>query len=111
MTPARPRWLRLYALAGFMLGALLVTQALIAGGTERTTLQCGLVFAGFAAMLRWTRHNRAAFDHLDWCHCASSRVTMRVIPSAAGEPAPVRRSDWKLGRAEPADAELEEVAR
>src|SRR5215475_3851556 len=82
MTPARPRWLRLYALAGLMLGALLLTQALTASGTERTVLQCGLVLGGFAAMAQWTRRNRAALDHLDWCDCASSRVTMRVIPSA-----------------------------
>ena len=112
MTLARPRWLRLYALAGLMLGALLLTQALTASGTERTALQCGLVLGGFAAMVQWTRRNRAALDHLDWCDCASSRVTMRVIPSAVGEPAPVRPAGaWRLGHAAPADADLEEVAR
>jgi hypothetical protein len=112
MTPARPRWLRLYALAGLMLGALLLTQTLTAAGTERTVLQCGLVLGGFAAMVQWTRRNRAALDHLEWCDCASSRVTMRVIPSASGEPAPVRPAGaWRIGHAEPADADLEEVAR
>lgn len=112
MTPPRPGWLRLYALAALMLGALLLTQALIAASTERTGLQCGLVLGGFAAMLGWTRRNRAALDHLDWCDCASSRVTMRVIPSAAGESRPVRpAAAWTLGHAEPAEVELEEVAR
>jgi len=112
MTLARPRWLRLYALAALMLGALLLTQALITAGTERTLLQCGLVLGGFATMLRWARRNRAALDHLDWCDCASSRVTMRVIPSAAGESRPARpAAAWTFGHAEPADADLEEVAR
>src|SRR5262245_23213902 len=117
MTLARPRWLGLYALAGLMLGALLLTQALIATGKERTVLQCGLVLGGFAAMVRWTRRNRAALDHLDWCDCASSRMTIRVIPSAVGEPASVRPTGaWRLGHAEPAHvesarADLEEIAR
>ena len=112
LTTVRPRWLRLYARAGLMLGALLLTQVLTAAGAERTVLQCGLVLGGFAAMVQWTRGNRAALDHLDWCDCASSRVTMRVIPSAVGEPAPVRPADaWRLGRAKPADADVEEVAR
>jgi len=112
MTPARPRSLRLYMLAGFMLAALFVTQVLTVAGTDRTVFQCGLVLGGFATMVQWTRRNRAALDHLDWCDCASSRVTMRVIPSAFGEPAPVRPAGaWRLGHVEPADADLEEVAR
>ena len=111
-TPPRPGWRGLYALAGLMLCALLLVQVLVAVGVERTVLQCGLVFGGFTAMVQWTRRNRAALDHLDWCDCASSRVTMRVIPSGRGqlagaagvrEPAPVD--------AEPVEANLEEVAR
>jgi len=112
MTPARPRWLKLYALAGLMLGALLLAQALMVAGTERTVLQCGLVLGGFVAMGRWTRRNRAALDHLDWCACASSQVTMRVIRSATGEPVPARpAAAWRVGHAEPAEADLEEIAR
>ena len=111
MTPARPRWLKLYVLAGLMLGALFLTQVLTAAGTERTALECGLVLGGFAAMVQWTRRNRAALDHLDWCDCASSRVTMHVIPSIVGEPARRPAGARRLGHAEPADADLEEVAR
>ena len=112
MTPARPRWLKLYMLAGLMLGALLLAQALTAAGTERTVLESGLVLGGFAAMVQWTRRNRAALDHLDWCDCASSRVTIRVIPSTVGEPEPPQpAAAWTLGHAAPADADLEEVAR
>ncbi len=86
-TSPRPRWSALYLLAGLMLGVLLLAQALVASGAERTALQCGLVLGGFVAMGRWARHNRAALDHLDWCECASSRVTVRVIPSGRDEPA------------------------
>jgi len=75
-------------------------------------LQCGLVFGGFTAMVQWTRRNRAALDHLDWCPCASSRVTMRVIPSDREEPARTRRAGaWKPGDAAPVETTLEEVAR
>ena len=46
-----------------------------------------------------------ALDHLDWCDCASARVTMRLIPSRRGEP--VRAADAPT----PVEATLEEVAR
>ena len=111
-TSPRPRWGRLYLIAGLMLGVLLVVQRLVPAGAERTALQSGLVLAGFAAMMQWARRNRAALDHLDWCDCASSRVTMRVIPSGRAEPARTRRAGaWRPGDMEPAETTLEEVGR
>jgi hypothetical protein len=110
--PPRPSWGGLYALAGLMLGALLLVQVLGAVGVERTVLQCGLVLGGFAAMVQWARRNRAALDHLDWCDCASSRVTMRVISSGRAEPPRTRRAGaWRPGDVEPAETTLEEVGR
>jgi hypothetical protein len=85
-TPPRPRWSRLYLVAGGMLGVLLIVQALVSAGTERTALQCGLILTGFGAMVQWARRNRAALDHLDWCECASSQTTIRVIPSGRERP-------------------------
>jgi hypothetical protein len=76
-----------------MLGALLLAQVLVAAGPELTALQGGLVLGGFVAMIQWARRNRAALDHLDWCDCASSRVTIRVIPSRRGEPEHTRYAD------------------
>jgi hypothetical protein len=87
-TAPRPSWSGLYLRAGTMLVALPLVQALVAAGEARTALQCGLVLGGFAAMAQWTRRNRAALDHLDWCECASSRTTVRVIQSR--DPLPVR---------------------
>jgi len=110
-TPPRPRWGRLYLLAGLMLGVLLLVQALVSAGAERTALQCGLVLVGFGSMVQWTRRNGAALDHLDWCDCASSRITVRVIPSGGEQPAPARYIDpppWV--DAEPTEA-MEEIAR
>jgi len=111
-TSPRPAWSGLYARAGLMLSALLLAQALVATGPERTGLQCVLVLGGFVAMVQWTRRNRAALDHLDWCDCASSRVTLRVIPSGRGQLARAEGvREPALVDAEPVEANLEEVAR
>lgn len=91
--PSRPRWSRLYLRAGLMLGVLLAAQGLVSAGAERTALQCGLVVGGFGAMLQWARRNRAALDHLDWCECASSRTTIRVIQSGRRQPPPTPYRD------------------
>ena len=104
-TTPRPQWAGLYVLVMLMLAALAVVEALVSPGAKLTMLRCGLVLGGFGAMARWTRHNRAALDHLDWCDCASARVTMRLIPSRRG--APARAADART----PVEATLEEVAR
>ena len=107
----RPRWSSLYLLAGLMLSVLLAAQAFVAAGTERTALQSGLVLAGFSAMVQWARRNRAALDHLDWCDCASERVTIRVIASRRAAPA-FTRPDDERSWVEPEPVEsLEEIAR
>ena len=80
-TATRPSWRGLYARAGLMLAALLVVQIVVTKGPELIGLQCALVVGGFVAMGRWARLNRAELEHLEWCECASSRVTVRVIAS------------------------------
>jgi hypothetical protein len=109
----RPGWGGLYTVAGLILTALAIAETLLAPGAELTALQCGLVVAGFGAMVGWTRRNRATFDRMDWCDCAGTRVTMRVIPShrsgralavAADVPVPVEGQT-------PVEVELEEVVR
>jgi hypothetical protein len=96
-----------------MLTALVIAATLLAPGAELTGLQCGIVVAGFGAMVGWTRRNRAALDRLDWCACAGARVTVRVVPShrsgralavPADVPVPVEGQT-------PVVVELEEVAR
>ena len=100
-TATRPSWRGLYARAGLMLVALLLVQAVVARGPELVGLQCALVVAGFVAMGRWARRNRAELDHLDWCECASSRVTMRVIPSRRARPAGIEAERPSPVEAEP----------
>jgi hypothetical protein len=108
----RPRWGRLYALAGLLLAALAAVETLVAPGAELTALQCGLVLAGFGAIVGWTRRNRAALDHLDWCDCASARVTVRVIPSHRPERARVAAEEMPVPETlSPVEVELEEVVR
>jgi hypothetical protein len=101
------RWGLLYVLAGLMLGALLLVQAFVPLGAERTALQCGFVLVGFGAMVQWTRRNRAGLDRLDWCTCASSRTTLRVVASGREKaPRPAAARPW--GDPEPV---LEEMSR
>jgi hypothetical protein len=107
----RPRWSSLYLLAGLMLSVLLAVQAFVASGRERTALQSGLVLAGLFAMAQWARRNRAALDHLDWCDCASERVTIRVIASRREAPA-FARPDDELSWIDPEPVEsLAEITR
>jgi hypothetical protein len=111
-TPARPSWAGLYARAGLMLAALLMMQSLVAAGSALTALRCGLTLAGFIAMAQWTRRNRVALDTLDWCDCAGSQVTVRVIRSAHAQSASTRDADSRPSvDVEPVEATLEEVAR
>jgi hypothetical protein len=100
-------------LAGLTVVALATAEILVAPGTELTALQCGLVLAGFGAIDRWTRRNRAALDHLDWCECASARVTVRVIPSRRREGARVAIADTPVPveTQSSVEVELEEVVR
>ena len=109
----RPRWGGLYTLAGLLLAALAAVEALVAPGAELTALQCGLVLAGFGAIVGWTRRNRVALDHLDWCDCASARVTVREIPSHRRERTRVAATDMPVPVETLAEdeAQLEEVAR
>jgi hypothetical protein len=105
-TVARPPWWSLYARAGLMLTALLSVQVLVRNGTELTVLECALVVTGFVAMARWARRNRAALDRLEWCDCASSRVTMRVIPSRGRLPNVEQQERAPARDVEPAMADL-----
>ena len=45
----------------------------------RTLLRLALVLGAVAAMAVWVRANRAALDLQDWCECAASTITVRVI--------------------------------
>jgi hypothetical protein len=112
MTAARPSWWGLYARAGLMLAALLLVQVLVASGPELVGLQCALVMTGFVALAHWARQNRAELDRLEWCDCASSRVTVRVIPSRRGQLAHVEEADARAPlNVEPVTASLVDVAR
>ncbi len=97
-TAARPPWWSLYARAGLMLTALLSVRVLVRSGTELTVLECALVVTGFVAMARWACRNRAALDRLEWCDCASSRVTMRLIPSRRGRSVHVEQEEHEAAR-------------
>lgn len=85
-TTPRPRWGLLYGLATLMTAALAAVEIVASPGTERTALRCGLALGGFAAMAVWVWLNRVALDQQDWCECAASTITVRVIPSRQPEP-------------------------
>jgi hypothetical protein len=54
--------------------------------TLRTVLECGIAVVTWGASASWVRANRVAFDRLEWCGCAPSTVTVRVIVSRPPHP-------------------------
>ena len=77
----RPRWSRLYAIAGLGLALLALVEVLAAGDGRRTALRAVVALAALGAMAAWARANRVALDLVEWCDCAGARTTVRVIPA------------------------------
>ena len=86
----QPRWGRLYGLMFIAMATFGATELLTPSGL-RTVLRCGLVLALFGVMALWVRRNRATFDVQNWCECAPTKTTMRVIPSRRRLPTIVLR--------------------
>jgi hypothetical protein len=77
----RPRWRVLYAVVCPPLAMLGVVEVAAPSTPVRTLLRLALVVGAVAAMAVWVRANRAALDLQDWCKCAASTITVRVIES------------------------------
>jgi hypothetical protein len=92
----RPRWGRLYAIAGFAIAALLAIEFLARAPALRQVLRYGVVMAAFAAMLHWVRANGVELDLAEWCACAPSTLSIRVVPSSAADRRPMPSSGTVL---------------
>jgi len=88
----RPRWRVLYGIVCPPLAMLGIVEVAAPPAPVRTLLRLALVLGTVAAMAVWVRANRAALDLQDWCACAASTITVRVIesqrPSATPRPDP-----------------------
>lgn len=89
-TAPRPHWGQLYGLLLVTMATFGVTEVVAPSGL-RTALRCCLSLAAFGVMALWVRRNRAAFDLQEWCDCAPTKTTMRVIPSHRRELTIARR--------------------
>ena len=80
-TAVRPRWHALYLrlLVAAAAGVLLAVSS--AGPVLRTALGCALAAGAAGAALGWVRSNAAALDQSEWCACAGTTVTTRIIAS------------------------------
>ena len=77
----RPLWGALYvALVGVGTTSL-VAELAVPAGFWRATVPAVFAACAFATMAVWIRHEAVALEQAEWCDCASSMVTMRVIPS------------------------------
>lgn len=79
-TPTRVRWAGLYAivLAAFAATSFVATS-LPAGSAVGITVAIFAV-AGIG-MMRYLATQRVALDLSDWCDCAASMLTIRIVPS------------------------------
>ncbi len=87
----RPRWRVLYGVVCPPLAMLGIVDVAAPPAPVRTLLRLALILVAVAAMTAWVRANRAALDLQDWCACAASTITVRVIESQ--RPAASPRSD------------------
>jgi hypothetical protein len=87
----RPRWRVLYGAVCPPLAMLGIVEVAAPPASVRTLLRLALVLGTVAAMAVWVRANRAALDLQDWCACAASTITVRVIESQ--RPSAPPRSD------------------
>ena len=71
----------LYGVTAVMFGLLGAVEVVTAPSAVRTALRCVIVLGGFAAMAVWVRFNRVALDQQEWCTCAATTITVRVIQS------------------------------
>jgi len=89
----RPAWGWLYGAVLPPLAGLAIVEATSPPNVLRTVLRSVLAMTVLIGMALWVRANRAAFDLQDWCECAASTVTVRVVesrrPEAARAPAPL----------------------
>jgi hypothetical protein len=77
----RPRWGRLYAILPPTVAAFALIDRSGLAPALRIALGGGMAGVAFGAMAWWVRANRAALDQVDWCACARSTITVRVIAS------------------------------
>ena len=77
----RPRWRVLYWAVCLPLAMLGTVEVAAPHTPVRTLLRLALVLGAVAAMAVWVRANRAALDLQEWCACAASTITVRVIES------------------------------
>lgn len=87
----RPRWRVLYGVVCPPLAMLGIVEVAAPPAPVRTLLRLALVLGVVAAMAVWVRTNRAALDLQEWCACAASTITVRVIESP--RPSAPPRSD------------------
>ena len=82
----RPRWILLYGAAFSPLAALAVVEMAAPPNAIRMLLRCVFALGAFAGMAVWVRASRTALDMLDWCACAGTTVSIRVIESRRPHP-------------------------
>lgn len=88
---ARPRWTALYLAVATSGAGGLLAEATLPAGLWRALARATFATVLFLAVGLWIRHEAVALEQAEWCGCASSTVTMRVIASQrprAAEPGP-----------------------
>lgn len=75
-----PRWGVLYGVVGVGIAGVTIADVALPA-TGRPFVEGLILGAVLAAMYLWVCGNRVALDQQDWCACAASEMTLRVIVS------------------------------
>lgn len=77
-----PQWRGLYAAVAVTGVTALAFEVAAPAGLWRTAVRIAFAAVAFATMALWVRREAPALEQAEWCACAASTVTVRVIPSA-----------------------------
>ena len=77
----RPHWAALYMTLAGLGAASLVAELTVPLGVWRAATRWAFAALAFTTMVVWVRCEAVALEQTEWCGCASSTLTVRIVHS------------------------------